>query len=281
GRLTAGIELADIEREFQKTFHHPVKEGSGHSPGERLPSLKTATVGHAECVDCHNPHQRIEAGRPQTYAVTGYSLSGQYLESSIYEYQICLKCHSEYLGADRSVKSLSADFDQSVRSQHPVTRGARGVRLPSLAAGSGRSLTMTCSDCHTSDDREGPRGPHGSDHRFLLSGNYTRDIVTDESPYTYEFCYSCHDRSSILSNESFPLHREHIVGDPISGRSGTSCHTCHASHGSRDNPHLLDFNPKGVERDSRTGLLRYEERGEHGGACYLRCHDHDHGPAEY
>jgi predicted CXXCH cytochrome family protein len=282
GRLAAGVRLGDIEREFQKPYRHPVREGSGHSSTERLPSFKSARINHAECVDCHNPHERITAGRKQVYKVPGYSIAGQYLEVSLNEYEICLKCHSDYIGADRGTKNLRAEFAPGVRSQHPVTTNPSGIKLPSLAAATpGQSQSMRCSDCHTSDDPDAPQGPHGSSHRFLLSGNYTLDVKSNESSYAYEFCYSCHDRMSILANESFPLHREHIIGDPFSGRSGTSCYTCHASHGSRDSEHLIDFNPKAVTRDGQTGILQYQATGNKTGTCTLRCHDSDHSPAAY
>jgi len=281
GRLAAGAQPVDIEREFKKAYRHPVTDGTGHSPIERLPALQGATPNHAECVDCHNPHQKIEADHPQRYQVAGYSISGQYLESNVQEYEICLKCHADYIGIDHTTRSLSAEFSPTVRSQHPVTRGVTGEYQVSLAAGFGPGRTMKCSDCHTSGDPDGPRGPHGSNHQFLLSGNYTLDAFAEESPYAYEFCYSCHDRSSILSNESFPLHREHILGDPVSGRRGTSCYTCHSSHGSRQYPYLLDFNPRAVSREATTGMIRYQTTGEQSGECYLKCHGHNHGPAKY
>jgi hypothetical protein len=278
GRLSPAAYPGDIEREMEKPYHHPVVEGTGHSPTERLPVMRGASAGHAECSDCHNPHQRIEKGRRQGFKVSGYSISGQYLETSVHEYEICLKCHSDRISSDLSKPSISEEFSGSVRSQHPVTTGASGNRIPSLSTGMPQGVFMTCSDCHTSDDPNGPRGPHGSNHRYLLSGNYRTDVYGEESSYAYEFCYSCHDRTSILANESFPLHREHIVGDPISGRSGTSCYTCHASHGSSRYPHLLKFNPEAVSPENSTRLTEFREMGSRSGQCYLSCHGHNHGP---
>ena len=37
GKLSAGADLQDLEREFRKISRHPVREGIGHSPDERLP----------------------------------------------------------------------------------------------------------------------------------------------------------------------------------------------------------------------------------------------------
>jgi hypothetical protein len=140
---------------------------------------------------------------------------------------------------------------------------------------------MTCSDCHTNDDPDGPRGPHGSQHRFLLSGNYMTDSEVAESPMAYEFCYSCHDRRSLLDGESFPLHELHIVGDPMKGRLGTSCYTCHASHGSMDYPHLLRFQSSTVRGETVTGQLRFSDKGDRTGECWLSCHGYNHAGASY
>ncbi|MEE9552685.1 MAG: cytochrome c3 family protein [candidate division Zixibacteria bacterium] len=279
GKLSPAAQLADLDIEFSKPFHHPVEEGFGHSPVERLPSASTGTPGHAECVDCHNPHQRIEQAEKKRYEVSGYSLTGQYLDIAYYEYEICLKCHVDYFGYDGTRREITSEFSLSSASQHSVTKPISGEKLPSLTGF--LSTVMKCSDCHTNDDPGGPRGPHGSNNQYLLSGNYNLDAVAEENPYAYEFCYSCHDRLSILNNESFPYHREHISGDTFGERTGTSCYTCHASHGSRDNSHLIEFNPIAVSPDPNTGLIRYNATGEGGGECYLTCHGQTHSPGEY
>jgi predicted CXXCH cytochrome family protein len=280
GLLSGAAVLTDVEAQFQKTYRHPVVEGVGHSPLEQLPALGGGTVGHAECVDCHNPHQMVRGGKTVVRKVKGYSLAGRHLETSTGEYEICLKCHSDLLklGGERR---LLDDFAVDARSQHPVTRPNSGARVPSLMSPLGASGTMDCSDCHRSNGPDAPRGPHGSDYRFLLSGNYDVRVYADESPFAYEFCYSCHDRASILGNESFPLHREHLQGDPFEGRPGTSCYTCHVSHGSRREPHLLEFNPQAVQPEELTGIIEYRPMGSGAGQCYLKCHDHNHGPGSY
>lgn len=283
GKLAASAVLADMESEFRKTYRHPVEDRSGHSPTEKLPSITSGSVDHAECVDCHNPHQRIQLGPKQTYDVQGYSLSGQYLETSTNEFEICLKCHSESTGLTSSTsRNMLREFSVSVVSQHPVTKITSASRSVSLSlSGPQSGALMKCSDCHTNDDPDGPRGPHASNHKFLLSGNYDTDIYANESPFAYEFCYSCHERTSILSNESFPLHREHIEGDPLSGVKGTSCFTCHASHSSQSNSHLIEFNRAAVSRDRQTGRIDFIEMGERAGECYLSCHGHNHSPGKY
>ncbi|MEA3444713.1 MAG: cytochrome c3 family protein [Bacteroidota bacterium] len=282
GKLASSVNLTNIEAEFDKLYRHPVKEGFGYSPTEKLPSFSGAPSTHAECVDCHNPHQRINKSGKQVYEVSGYSLSGQYLEKSVYEYEICFKCHIDILNISNDSKNSFKEFSLSTVSQHPVTRPSiKSGKIVSLNKSLGASNTMKCSDCHRSDDPNGPKGPHGSNYRFLLSGNYEIDPFTDESPMAYEFCYSCHDRSSLLSNESFPYHRQHIIGNMLNNVKGTSCYTCHASHSSQRNDHLIDFNKEAVTIEKKTRKLMYIKTGIGNGECYLSCHGHEHSPAKY
>ena len=280
GRLSPAASLPDIEAEFRKLFRHPVEKNGEHSPDERLPSFSKSQTTHAECVDCHNPHQRGHFGVGDPAGVSGYSLSGQYLEEATQEYEICLKCHSEVIGG-RSEADLRAQFAPAVTSMHPVTRPTSGKGQVSLTSYPRGSAMMNCSDCHRSEDPNGPRGPHGSMYKFMLSGNYSIDARADESPLAYQFCYSCHDRSSIMSNESFPLHREHIVGDPFKGIAGTSCYTCHASHSSERNPYLIRFNREAVSEVQPGNLMEYRSLGNKSGECYLVCHGKSHNPARY
>lgn len=280
GKLDKSVTLANIESEFKKQYHHPVTDGFGHKPDEVLPSATGTKVNHAECVDCHNPHQRITIGEKQTYEVKGYSLSGQYLDISTNEYEICFKCHIDKNAIESTPDNAYKEFSVSYLSQHPVTKPSSRNKSISLNKALGTGGLMKCSDCHTNDNPDGPKGPHGSNYRFLLSGNYNIDTDIDESPYAYQFCYSCHERSSILANESFPRHREHIIGNPIKGISGTSCYTCHASHSSKANNHLIKFNLEAVKRNS-SGLIQYISTGNNSGECYLSCHGYDHNPAKY
>jgi hypothetical protein len=280
GRLATGAQLQDVEAEFRKPYHHPVVEGSGHSPVERLDGGRLVEVRHAECVDCHDPHQRLAAGARTVDRVSGLTLSGDIVEESLFEYQICLKCHGDRPPAYGSGRTLRDEFGLDVRSQHPVTREPSGRDLPSVLPRAA-SRRLLCSDCHGSDDPDGPRGPHGSRHEFLLSGNYDRGVYSEESPIAYELCYGCHDRDSILSDESFPLHSLHILGDPFTGARGTSCFTCHASHGTSSTSSLIRFNTEAVAPGGPLRQIQFLETGVRSGECALTCHGHDHSPGVY
>ena len=96
-----------------------------------------------------------------------------------------------------------------------------------------------------------------------------------ESAQSYALCYGCHSRDSILNNESFPLHRFHIVDQR------TACNTCHDPHGiqggnSSNNPSLINFDISIVGPSPRTGTVRFTKMGRMD-RCYLTCHGRSHG----
>ena len=104
---------------------------------------------------------------------------------------------------------------------------------------------------------------------------------TQESPSNYALCYNCHDRDSILNDESFPEHDKHIRGED------TPCNVCHDPHGisatqgnSVNNSHLINFDGSVVSPNGQ-GLLRFEDRGERAGSCDLSCHGEDHDDFSY
>ena len=76
-------------------------------------------------------------------------------------------------------------------------------------------------------------------------------------------------------------HRLHLEGDPLTGRTGTSCFTCHASHGSRTEESLLRFNPEAVDADPVSRRIDHRPEAPRAGACYLSCHGYDHSPGVY
>ncbi|MFN0135891.1 MAG: hypothetical protein ACKVS9_07205 [Phycisphaerae bacterium] len=67
--------------------------------------------------------------------------------------------------------------------------------------------------------------PHGSRLLFLLVDHYRTADFTVESASSDALPYRCHDRGSILADDSFPLHRVHVA------RGNTPCSACHAPHG--------------------------------------------------
>jgi predicted CXXCH cytochrome family protein len=298
----------NILSDQRKRSTHPVGRYTGrHEPDEEYRRAKR----HVECVDCHNPHavtsdvrtlKRLTLSHevlpgPVTGAtrhVTGVNSNGRPVDEARFEYEICFKCHADgVLRAERSAilrqitqMNTRLEFQDSNPSFHPVL-GMRGnddvVSLISpLRVGS----VIRCTDCHNSDsaDRGGAIGPHGSIYEPLLIDNYSTHDFTTESPTAYSLCYRCHDRQSILGDESFPLHRVHVVNER------TPCSACHDAHGiSRTqgnatmHSNLINFDLSIVQPASGglRGRIEFVDQGQYRGSCTLTCHGVVHVNFEY
>lgn len=279
--------LRDIEQELQKPYRHPVLTVGGvHQRNELLPETLMNAARHAECVDCHEPHQ--VSGEHPFSGIQGKRV-GSFVTEISKEYELCYKCHgqSANLPADSTDKQL--EFRLTNKSYHPVEGEGANAFVISLKEPyatrkqrPGDISILSCSDCHGSDSANGPRGPHGSNYRGLLKANYDTEDARPESSYAYELCYKCHERSSILGNESFPYHVLHILGDRGRDLPGTSCFSCHDAHGSPNTPYLIRFNPDVVEENLQ-GKLEYVAQGvaTRHGSCALRCHGVEHEPKTY
>ena len=140
---------------------------------------------------------------------------------------------------------------------------------------------VKCTDCHASDSST-IRGPHGSVFSPILVRNYSTADFTPESPSAYALCYGCHDRDSILGDESFKEHDKHIKGED------TPFSACHDPHGisytqgsSSGHTHLMNFDRSVVFKSEGAGRLEFNDLGDRRGECYLTCHDEDHKPQDY
>jgi hypothetical protein len=105
---------------------------------------------------------------------------------------------------------------------------------------------------------------------------------TAESATAYQLCYRCHDRTSILNDESFPLHRLHVQ------QNNTPCSVCHDPHGisstqgnSTNNAHLMNFDTTIVLPNPVNGKLEYRMLGPRAGQCSLSCHGVTHTDLSY
>ena len=130
----------------------------------------------------------------------------------------------------------------------------------------------------------GVNGPHGSIYAPLLIDNYSTRDFTTESARAYALCYRCHDRQSILSDQSFPLHSRHIL------RGRATCSACHDAHGisrtqgnSRNNSNLINFDRSIVQPASGGlgGRVEFEDLGPYRGSCTLTCHGVTHVRFQY
>lgn len=284
---TGSYDLKDVGFELEKQYSHPVLRSKGiHQRTELLPEDRANVARHSECVDCHNPHV-VEKDRP-FLGIPGRKIVNLITEID-QEYELCYKCHAESANLPSRSTDKAVEFKISNPSFHPVEGEGRQVTLISLkepyAARKERPgdiSTISCRDCHGSDDPDGPKGPHGSNYRGLLSTNYELEDGRSESEFAYALCYKCHERSSILGNESFLYHRQHIEGDRAKRQPGTSCFTCHDAHGSTVNPYLIRFNDD-VVRSNADGKMEYKAQGvsTRHGSCSLNCHGVEHKDRKY
>ncbi|HUU85524.1 MAG TPA: cytochrome c3 family protein [Phycisphaerae bacterium] len=301
GRVGRHNILSDIRK---RSAHNPRKYMGVHDAAEDPAFLRR----HVECVDCHNPHAAAgtllpreislatpgpKTTGPEMRFASGLSASGRALDHARFEYEVCLKCHS--VGADfrsrrmdRSVNTADArrQFRTSNPSYHPVFGTGRNKDVPSLASPLRPGSMIGCTDCHDSDNARGrggsgPNGPHGSVNEPLLAERYVTRDFSVESGANYALCYRCHERSSILGNESFPLHRLHVVSQR------TPCAVCHDPHGvpagSRhgDHTNLINFDNSVVEPSDFSRRIEYRDTGRLRGTCTLRCHNFNHENITY
>lgn len=250
------------------------------------------------CSDCHEPHtMRHGATTPPQVPlnfgqVSGVTVSGGDIPVAQFEYEVCFKCHADKSAVPPTVTrqittdNLRLKFDTTAVSYHPVASPGRNSDVPSLLPGWTTASIIYCNDCHNSDSGSksgggGPDGVHGSNQPPLLIKQYSMLDYTSESAAKYALCYSCHNRNSILGDESFKEHRKHIVEER------TACSTCHDAHGvssqgsTRNNSNLINFDLSIVFPDPSTNRLEFIDDGRFAGQCFLRCHGENHSPERY
>jgi len=288
----------NVEAEALKPSSH---EGQGrqwiHSPNEDPASMPR----HVTCVDCHNPHAATASmggNRPSTTlpgalrGVSGVTAGGAQIKEANFEYEICLKCHGLYEPTRPSIvrqdvsRNIAYKINPGSLSSHPIAVASKNLRAAGLIAPYNTMRSMTCTDCHNSDQwAQGgsvPRGPHGSRFEPILAMQYDTADPNTESYSSYALCYKCHDRSSILFDTTGFPHKQHVVDQR------TSCAVCHDPHGSRQGTQLINFMTLSklgapVARPSKSGRLEFDAdpaRPGHG-KCYVNCHNADHNPATY
>lgn len=253
----------DMSSVFNKRYHHPVVETAMyHHEGEVLPENSPSAPRHVACQDCHNVHE-TEPGDTMSAmrGVEGYRRGVSTERVADAEYEVCYRCHADSANLPMTSRDVSLQFDPANASFHPIESVGRNKLMQSLTEQLNVSSLITCSDCHGNDDPTGPKGPHGSNYEFMLKDQYVR-VETAELPQTYALCYGCHSRQSILGNQSFQKHKEHVV------YQHTPCSACHNAHGSITNPNLIDFDKNFVG----LGAASYSPGSGGKPMCYLTCH---------
>lgn len=286
------IAATDLKGEFDKLSHHPVGDSTG-SHSTRETALLGARDRHVECSDCHNPHALKTEGKNGLSGalnkVRGVDTNGGTIGVITQEFQLCFRCHGDGPGLPpmpvsrvHEQSNTALQFDVGNPSFHPVIGPGNNPNVPSLIAPLMETSTIKCTDCHASDTSskvggKGPDGPHGSIYPSLLIRAYLTQDRTPESPTAYALCYRCHDRDSILGDQSFNLHRLHIQSE------NTPCSVCHDPHGISNtqgnldnNSHLMNFDTSVVFPTIAGQELFFQDLGNFQGSCSLNCHNSEH-----
>lgn len=293
------VASKNIAAEFNKSYKHNIGNYLNvHIPNE---PWQLFTNMHVECVDCHNPHasREMDASPPNVsgalLGVKGITQTGTAVNPASFAYEICYRCHAGSTGSPPAStprilnqNNLLLEFAPANPSYHPVAAIGKNVFVPSLISPWTTSSIMNCTSCHAGDGSSSSGGPHGSIYPHILklqnltSDGGTNATGTTESASAYALCYSCHSRSSILSDASFKQHNKHLQATVRA-----PCNTCHDPHGISitqgtvsGNTNLINFKA-GVVTPSSTGQLKFVSLPGNQGQCYLTCHGKNHNPLSY
>jgi predicted CXXCH cytochrome family protein len=210
------------------------------------------------CLVCHDVHD-----------APGAKL-GRYAPESA----ICFTCHNG-TGSNYNTQ-IQMNNDPATNAMHPII-----VNLPSnpgtynyssnTTAGIAPAGPYNCSQCHA---------PHGDvGYNKLLKARYdTNEYVNySPSPDPYALCWSCHNVSTIVNdNTFFKEHNKHIIDKQ------SSCTACHFSPHGVAFVELIRFNPFFVTKSvSANSGPTFADNGDHHGSCTLTCHGEDHGQESY
>ncbi len=278
------VASKNIEADFTKMYRHNIYAYNNvHDANESdIPSNK-----HVECSDCHNPHaaRNSQANAPlvggSLEGVRGIDQTGSALKEAQFEYEICYRCHSQNPATQSTTarqieqNNVRLEFEPGNPSFHPVASVGNNPEVPSLIMPLTETSRIYCTDCHSSNESSA-KGLHGSIYPQIMKYRYETKDNTVESSSSYELCYTCHNRSSILNDDSFKEHSMHIRDE------NTSCNICHDPHGinssqgnSTNNSNLINFDTDVVFPDAN-GVLKFVDNGSFSGYCQLKCHGKTH-----
>ena len=306
-RAASPAGMVDIARQLRKpSAHHELQ---GITPmARRAPGGETRSgIRSAACADCHNPHLASGGQADAPYVsgllrgVNGVDRNGAEIGTATFEYEICFKCHADntpdqsYIPRVIVVTNTRVAFDTANPSYHPVISIGKNMNIPSIPSpfepNMSPSVMIYCTTCHA-DDEGGSRGPHGSSFVPILKERYEMADNTPESYDNYALCYRCHNRSSILGDQSFRLnkmqkggHSGHVRG------ANTPCSACHDPHGVYDpsmggpagttgsHTHLINFDASIVLPKTGNQYPVFTDTGTFSGSCTLVCHGVLHADA--
>lgn len=286
------VATKNIEADLNKTYRHPVAATTGvHDPAE---NYGTAVVTkHVECTDCHNPHQVNSAipGAPlvpgRLAGVAGVDFTtNAFVASSVYEYQICFKCHGALtnnvlkdtpyaIPRVYNTRDNRNKFSSANPSFHPLMAPLNKISDNMLVAPWAKGAMIYCTDCHGSDSSS-IRGSHGSIYPHILVAKYETSAA---SPATfnaadYALCFKCHNLATLTGTfTKFRQHKTHLQTHAVKDR----CTYCHDPHGNPTNEGMINFDLRVVSQNG-ANPIRYKPPVTSRKSCDLVCHGTVHGP---
>ncbi|MBI5467373.1 MAG: hypothetical protein HY975_04150, partial [Candidatus Kerfeldbacteria bacterium] len=244
-----------IQSLYSYTFSHPTTVYSGrHKAVETAADLADGNR-HAECADCHDPHgaqQGIHDGstnliskalkgawgvRPTAWPTPAtptnnanvYTAPASYTrveDATLKEYEICLKCHSNYTTLPTGARNLAAEINPNYPSTHGIAQAGTNTycNTTTMVAPWGTSKIAWCSDCHGSNTSTDPSGPHGSNLDHLLVATIVSD-ATNGTP----LCYVCHLQTVYWTNATAGANSRYGKHPSVQGAHALTpgCFSCH------------------------------------------------------
>ncbi len=246
-------EALKIEQVFGYTYTHPTSLYSGrHQPIENASDLDS-TSRHAECEDCHSVHAVLQGTHDGSSNLVSNALRGTWgveptswpvptptdnanlfaapagytkVEPAQKEYQICLKCHSNYTDLPSGARNLGEEINPYYPSSHGIVQAGDNTYCNSTTMNEpwATSKTTYCSDCHRSSNASDPEGPHGSNLEHLL-------VATTVSNNTVgtPLCYVCHLETVYWSDRNLGANSRYGKHPSVQGNHAVS-HGCFACH---------------------------------------------------
>lgn len=217
----------DLQTVFARTYTHTITSDTVHDEATEAASTwgSGAFTGgnrHVNCLDCHDSHaagatnhtagtNAVTTSSP-IYGASGVSFTAGALakwgtptsanytwtDSVTYEYEICLKCHSNYAWGSGSPPAghtdVAKEFNPNSSTRHSVMGTPSGSTYGYFTGGWSTSKNMYCSDCHTSSTTTDQTGPHGSAVSDILVAPYTS--TTGAAGTSSDLCFRCHTWAS-------------------------------------------------------------------------------------
>jgi hypothetical protein len=242
-----------IENAFGLTYAHPITSSGLHSETETAAGLADGNR-HAECVDCHSVHAAKKGTHDGSNNLVSNALTGAWgveptswpaaptpadnanvfvapasynrVDPAVKEYQICLKCHSNYTTLPSGIRNIAEEMNPNYPSTHGITIANQNpfCNTSTMLEPWASSGIAYCSDCHRSDNASDPEGPHGSNQTHLLVAT----IASDENIGT-PLCYVCHSEATYWSNRSAGANSRYGKHPSVQGAhaSAAGCFACH------------------------------------------------------